>query len=368
MKYVRKALAVLLVVVNLCACSSASQPTPVVESNAVAVEAAVVEPTVKTVEDDAGRTVEVPTQITKVAVSGSMAQMMLLALAPDTMVGLTSNWDDTASQYLDPAYFELPILGQFYGSSAEFNYEELLAQEPQVIVDVGEYKDDLAADLDDLQAKTGIPVVHISAELSTYDRAFELLGFVLGREEEAAVLSEYCSRVYDDTMAMMEAIGADKKDVVFCTGTEGTNVIAQGSYQAGLLDVMGNNIAVVESPTSKGTGDAVDFEQLLLWDPEVIIFNYGSAYETVADDPVWQELQAIQTGSYYEAPYGPYNWTGNPPSVQQILGMLWYGALLYPDAFTGDFLAQVNEYYALFYHCTLSQEQLDGLLAHSIGA
>ena len=38
------------------------------------------------------------------------------------------------------------------------------------------------------------------------------------------------------------------------------------------------NQAVVASPSSRGTGNEVDMEQLYLWNPEVIIFDAGSVY------------------------------------------------------------------------------------------
>ena len=128
-----------------------------------------------------------------------------------------------------------------------------------------------------------------------------------------------------------------------------------------------NNLAVVDSPSSKGTGNEVDMEQLMLWNPDVILFAPDSVYASVGDDPLWQSLTAIQNGSYYEAPMGPYNWMGFPPSVQRYLGMLWMAKLLYPDAADYDLQAEVTEYFDLFYHCALTGEQYEALMANSIG-
>ena len=41
--------------------------------------------------DDAGRAVTVPARITRIAASGSTAQMILMTLAPDLLVGLASS-------------------------------------------------------------------------------------------------------------------------------------------------------------------------------------------------------------------------------------------------------------------------------------
>jgi iron complex transport system substrate-binding protein len=57
---------------------------------------------------------------------------------------------------------------------------------------------------------------------------------------------------------------------------------------------------------------------------------------------------------------------GFPPSVQRYLGMLWMGAVLYPDAIDYDLFEEVHNYYDMFYHCDLTEEQYDSLVANSI--
>ena len=137
----------------------------------------------------------------------------------------------------------------------------------------------------------------------------------------AETLATYC----DETYAMVKDVAehVEKANLLYITGDAGLNVIAQGSYHAEIIDLLSNNLAVVDSPSSKGTGNEVDMEQLMLWNPDVILFAPDSVYASVGDDPLWQSLTAIQNGSYYEAPMGPYNWMGFPPSVQRYLGMLW---------------------------------------------
>ena len=143
-------------------------------------------------------------------------------------------------------------------------------------------------------------------------------------------------------------------------------MIANGSYHAEVIDLLSNNLAVVESPSSKGTGNETDMEQLLIWDPDVIIFAPDSIYDTVASDPTWQNLSAIENGTFYEVPFGPYNWLGFPPSVQRYLGMMWMTQLLYPDIAQYDLYSEVANYYDLFYHTNLTEEQYNELVANSI--
>ena len=358
MKKTQKLLALVLVLVmtlSLAACGS--QPTPPAEDENTAAETRVF-------TDSTGREVTVPTQIDKVAISGPLAQIVVFALCPDKLVGVANEWDESAQQYLDEKYYNLPLLGQLYGGKGELNLETLLASEAQVVIDVGEAKSTVAEDMNALQEQTGIPFVHIDAKLASMDETYTLLGDLLGMTDEAKTLSDYCRAAYDKVSAIAD--GVEKADLLYITGDTGLNVIAQGSFHAEVIDILSNNLAVVDEPSSKGSGNEVDMEQILNWNPDVILFAPGSIYATVGEDAAWQGVTAIRNGAYYEVPMGPYNWMGFPPSVQRLLGMLWMAKVLYPDAAGYDLYAEAANYFQLFYHCNLTQEQYDALVANSL--
>ena len=352
---VKKWLAMLLAVVmvlSLAACGTQSSPQT--------------DDTTRVFTDSVGREVEVPAQIDKVALSGPMAQIVLFALCPDKLVGVSNAWSTEAEQYLDEKYFTMPEIGQLYGGKGELNPETLLDSGAQIVIDVGEPKGSIAEDLDALQEQTGIPFVHITATTETTGDAYRMLGDLLNMKDEAETLAAYCEKVYDRTVSIAGSV--EKANVLYVTGDMGQNVIAAGSYHAEILDLLTNNLAVVDEPSSKGTGNEVSMEQILTWDPDVVIFAPESIYDTVADDAAWQSVTAIKNGAYYEVPFVPYNWMGFPPSVQRYLGMMWLSKVLYPDATAEyDLFSDVQEYYKLFYHCDLTQAQYDALVANSLG-
>ena len=316
--------------------------------------------------DSVGREVELPVDIERVAISGPLAQIVVFALCPDKLVGIASKWDKTAEQFLDTAYYNLPELGQLYGGKGELNLETLLNSGAQVVIDVGEPKGTIVEDLDGLTEQTGIPFVHITATIATMGDAYRKLGELLHMPDEAEALAAYCDGVYAQIKDVADSV--EKVNLLYITGEQGLNVIAKDSYHSEVIDLLGNNLAVVESPSSKGTGNEVDMEQILLWDPDVILFAPGSIYATVGEDGTWQNVTAIRNGAYYEVPMGPYNWMGFPPSVQRILGMLWMAKLLYPEAADYDLYTEVAAYFKLFYHCDLSEDAFNELVANSIGA
>ena len=187
-------------------------------------------------------------------------------------------------------------------------------------------------------------------------------------EAEAEELSKFCVSTYDMVSEVMETVDeTGRKTVLYCLGDMGCNVIAANSYQSEILDMLTDNMAQLESPSSKGTGNEVDMEQIYIWNPEVIFFAPESYFDYAADDPEWQALDAIKNDTYYEVPYGIYNWMGFPPSVQRYLGMMWMAKILYPNVADYDLYELVSEFYSMFFHCELTKEQYLEMTENSIG-
>jgi iron complex transport system substrate-binding protein len=49
--------------------------------------------------------------------------------------------------------------------------------------------------------------------------------------------------------------------------------------------------------------------------------------------------------------------------VNRLIGLRWLAKILYPDKFPEDIRAQTREFYAMFYHRTPSDAQIDHVLA-----
>ena len=139
------------------------------------------------ITDSAGRQVEIPAEITRIAPSGSTAQMILMPVAYDLLVGLSSSPSTAQMSYFPEEMRDLPTFGQFYGSKANLNMESLIAAQPQLIIDLGDAKDSIAKDMDTIQKQTGIPTIFIEADLDDMAAAYRTLGDILGRQEQTAL-------------------------------------------------------------------------------------------------------------------------------------------------------------------------------------
>lgn len=306
--------------------------------------------------DSLGRTLFLPEKISRLAMSGPLTQLYVFPLCPELLAGFSTAFSEEAKKYIPEEYLALPELGQLYGGKGSMNLEALLAAAPDVVVDVGEAKDGMAEDLDRLTEQTGIPFVHINATVASAPEAYRRMGELIGDSGKAERLAVWCEKSLAAVKTCMEKVDEDgaRKTVVYCLGPKGLNVLADGSFHAQIVSLCARNAAVLENPVSHGDGNETDMEQLILWDPDVILFQHNSVYDKVDGDETWGQLRAIKNNEYYEIPCGPYGWISSPPAVQCFLGMLWLTDTLYPEYTDYDLKSEVTEYYKLFFGYTLT--------------
>ena len=313
--------------------------------------------------DSLGREVELPVNLERICPSGFTAQQVLLTIAPDKMVGLAQELNEDQLAIFGEKFADYPVFGAVLGATDSLNREAVAAADPQVIIDTGEVKKDTEESLDALQEQLGIPVVFVESYLEDYGNAYATLGELLGMESRGNELSEYCTDVYNEVADTMETIPESQRvNAAYLLGDNGLNAIAKTSVQAQVIDMVANNVVVVEDASGKGNGNEISLEQIAVWDPELIIFQKGSIYDTVGSDPAWAGIAAIANDNYYEVPNDPWCWMNNPPTVNMLMGMQWLPRLLYPDAFDDTIEDVTKAYYSTMYNYDLTDAELTELL------
>lgn len=322
--------------------------------------------TARSFTDSAGRTVPVPQTVQKVAPSGPLAQIFLYTLCPDKLAGIAADFSEEARLYINERYWGLPKFGQFYGKNANLNMEALIAAGPEVVVDVGEAKKTIRKDMDGLQRQLNMPVAFVRATLDTLPEAYALLGTLTGDTERAETLGAYCRKRLDHAASVRKELkDAERVRVYWASGKTGLNTNARGSFHAEVLEKVGAvNVADVE-PNSRGSGSTVSMEQVLSWNPEVVLADSDALYEMITTDAIWSEVQAVKKGRVYKIPSAPYSFVSNPPSVNRLMGIQWLGRLLHPDRYTSDPAREIKDFYKLFYSIDLNDEQYNTLMRHA---
>lgn len=318
------------------------------------------------VEDDTGRSVEVPANITRIAASGQTAQMILMTLAPDMLVGLTSSPTTDQMAYFPEDMWYLPTFGQFYGGKSNLNMEALIEAQPQIVIDLGDRHSTAKSDMNGITKQTGIPAVFYEATLETMPNAYRQLGKLLGREEEAEKLAQYVENTVNYAKEASAKIPEDQRlTVMYGTGSSGLACNAAGSSQAEVIDVVGaENAIVTDEITNRGGGTTVSLEEVYKVQPDVILLGAGGPYDEL-ETGEWAGLNAVKNGTYYEIPSKPYSWMSSPPSVNRVLGIWWLGNLIYPEYYDYDMVDKAQEFYDLFWHYDLSDEEAEEFLAKS---
>lgn len=318
--------------------------------------------------DSLGRTVQIPRELTRVAPSGAVATMILSTIAPEYMVSVSATPSSAQYKYLPRDLLTLPTTGQMYGSKSTLNLETLLSCGAQVVIDLGDRKENMAEDLDALQKQIGLPVIFLEADVVHMEQMYRTLGSILsGKEARGDELAGFAA----ETVAMAAEASARVTDaervrVMYTSGVSGLDTNAEGSTQAQALSLVGaENAIVVPEVSNRGGGNTINLEQLYHFDPDVILFAPGSIYATVAEDEAWNRLSAIRAGKYYEIPGLPYNWLSGPPSINMLLGVWWLGNLLYPQYYDYNVTEKTQEAFEVLWGYALSDEEAAEMLRGS---
>jgi iron complex transport system substrate-binding protein len=147
--------------------------------------------------------------------------------------------------------------------------------------------------------------------------------------------------------------------VYYARGPKGLETALAGSLNTEMLGYVGA-VNVATDPNRNGLA-TVSAEQILAWDPEVIITLSEDFYRAIWSDPIWQGVAAVRSKRVYLAPSLPFGWFDLPASVNRLIGEHWLAAVLHPQT-TRDLRAKTAEFYGKFYHTDLTELQLDQLL------
>ncbi len=319
-----------------------------------------------TITDQAGRTVTLKATATKVFGAGPPATTMLYALDPTVLAGWNTAVTESQKPFLTTASQSLPVLGRVTGGKDTFNPEVLNANKVDLIIDAGDINASYVATDDDLQTKTGIPVIMLSTDPAKMAEGFEILGKVTGKTDAGAKLSTEVKRIAALVSDGATKASAAKASVFYSVGAKGLSTSQSGSINARVIDAIGaTNVA---GTTTKSGRIDITAEQVLTFNPDWVIISPDTPADAIATNPASVQpvgsLKAIAAGNYLVVPNGmPFGWFDGPPSSNQLMGMMWAGESIYPEAFNVDLAAETVSYYKNFFHYDLSTEAAKKMLA-----
>jgi iron complex transport system substrate-binding protein len=313
--------------------------------------------------DSGGRRVAVPDEVRRVFPAGPPASVTLFAVAPEKMLGWTRAPSPEARSFLPARYAELPEIGRLTGRGNTVNLENVVRLAPDLVLDVGSTTATYVSLADQVQEQTHIPAVLIGGRLTGTAATLRTVGGLLGMSERAEALAQYAETVLGEVHEAVAKIPmAERPSVYVARGPRGLESTVAGSIGSEVVDLVGSRNVVGKDTAPRSIVD-VSPEQILAWQPDVILTVDRRFYAAVRADPVWREVKAVQGGHFHFVPDLPFSWLDDPPAPNRLIGLLWLGKLLYPASFPQDVRAEARRFYALFYQQEPSEVQLDGLLA-----
>ena len=319
------------------------------------------------ITDMAGRKVTVPAaeNIESVFSAGPVAAIFLYMVAPDKLLGWNYELNDVEKSIILDKYQDLPN----FGMGDAVNYEAVIAANPTIAINSGKINDTMVSDCDALSESLGIPVVAVDNELDNSAEAFRFMGELLGVEDHAEELAQYAEQVFTDINALSDIPEEKKVSVYFGNGEDSLETAPRGSQHAQILDAI-NAVNVADLELGDGSRVQISAEQLLAWDPDVIVVNGepkadksgNSAAEDILSNPDYASLKAVQDQKVYGTPNAPFSWVDRPAGPNRLIGMRWFSALIYPEYIKCDINEEIHKFFDLFYHVDLSDEQLENVL------
>jgi iron complex transport system substrate-binding protein len=317
----------------------------------------------RTVVDGAGRRVEVPARVERVFAAGGPASIMLYTLAPERLLGWTRAPSPEEAAFLPERWAARPALGRLTGRGNTANVEVVLAARPDVIVDYGSLAGTYVSLADRVQAQTGVPYLLLDGRLDAVPAVYRALGALLDLRERAETLARHAERLLADTDRQVTGIPAGERPrVYYARGPRGLETGRAGSVNVESLTRVGARNVAGEGLGGGGLA-TVSFEQVLAWDPDVVVTIERDFAAAAPADALWGRLRAVRQGRVHVAPGLPFPWIDFPPSVNRLIGLRWLGRVLYPARFTADLRAEARDFYTRFYHRAPAERQLDALLA-----
>jgi len=315
----------------------------------------------ESVTDAAGRSIQIPETVNRVFPAGPPVAILLYTLAPDLLLGWPRANRAEQCALLLPDICARPEIGRLTGRGNTANLEAVLSLKPDLIVDVGSTTPTFASLAERVQDQTGIPYALLDGRFEATAATYRSLGALIHRDAEP--LAAYTEKTLSTIQARIKPIPeGERPRIYYARGPRGLETGLGGSINVETIEFLGARNVAAER---RGGLATVSIEQILLWNPQVIVTIDREFAVNARSDPQWADVEAVRAGRVHLSPVLPFGWVDFPPSVNRLIGLWWLAKLLYPKQFDEDNRALTREFYSLFYHVTPSDAAIDRVLEGS---
>lgn len=312
--------------------------------------------------DQTDREVRVTHPINRIVTIPIPAASMMIAMdgGPERLVGMHP---------MSKTALEEGILKEFYPEALEIrsdivgegfmpNPEALLEVDPDIIFQWGHLGMDVVSPLENAGLNVGLLLYGSQEYLEGWIATF---GKVLGKQDKADRILAWHHSTRKTIAEQVEEIPEEEKPRVlyFLRYLSGKKVAGEGTYNDFYIKLAGG----VNPAGDMNRFPDVSEEQIIAWDPEIILLNGFESDlmpQHVYENEKLADVSAVKNRRVYKIPLGGYRW--DPPNQESPLMWKWLTMVFHPDHFDWELRSEIAENYGWIYGHTPTERQIDGIL------
>ncbi len=313
-----------------------------------------------TLVDSLGRQVDMPISVERIACMYAFTGHVVAMLGrADDIVAVSNGLKrDVMLTTMHPA-IRKALVPKFQGA---VNIEELARTKPDIVfvsAETGRNKAE-GAKLDACGLKWLVIDFH---SMEQQQQAIALIGKAIGASKKASAYNSFYQKCIDLASQAVETISSERRARIYHATNEPTRTTLRKSLSSDWIQAAGVVNVASRTPTRLLDGkNHISIEQILLWNPEVILVNEPGAARFIKESPKWSAIAAVENRRVYQMPIGVSRW-GHPGSLETPLAILWTVKSVYPDRLTDiDMKNEISRFYKTFFNYELSEDMIRQIL------
>jgi iron complex transport system substrate-binding protein len=317
--------------------------------------------------DSADRRVLLPDRIDRIMPAGPASAVIVYALVPNKLIGWPVPLSRAQRALLPAKYARLPVIGQLGGPYPTATADDVIRRHPDLIIGYGAISPPTVALADRIQQQTHTPYILLDDSIQMMPQLLRELTALVGAEDHGLAVASFAFHAIGDLRGQLLISSPTGRPLVYYgRGRDGLETALPGSASASVIEQAG--VINVARRLGRGGLTRVTPDQILAWDPQIIIAEQRSFYNALLHSSRWRGLTAVRNKKVYLAPSTPFGWIDNPPGINRALGLYWLANLFYPDLYQQDLTALAREFYQLYYGVQPTDRQLAAIIRTAEGS
>lgn len=279
---------------------------------------------------------------------------MLYSFDADIIAGWNTPLYSHEKKYIPEKYQKLDVLGGWYGNGNYPNKEVLLSKkiDAAFVVASGNNNQKMFNTMSEFMQTVNIPFISIQATTIDDDiQTYNVIGKLFNNEKRSTEINKYIKKSIENTKKITDKIGK-KKRVYLALGNNGLRTRCVDSILIAGAEYV-HNCQLIE--------ETISLEQLLLYNPDMIIIGKKAAYEHIMNDKKWAKIKAVKEKNILFVPEEPFSWV-EKKTVMEYFVIQYLATKLYPEYSNIDLHKELIEHIKIFFHYDLPYNMADKLI------